>query len=237
MTGDSLKDRLVRSLEAARVKEAALLALCDDAPPPQAGSWTAKDNIAHLNTWREHAVRALDAARLGVPFEGPATDTDLDARNAEIYTAHRGDSATAVRAAAGASYTALIDAVLACSDADLLRKRPGNGGPVWSVVPGNGHSHVAQHLSYWAADRGDPKGAEDAATWGYAVETELFPENQAVADYNFACFYARKGNAEQSLPLLRAALRTRSDLRAWALEDADIEPIRDDPRVQSLLGA
>ena len=237
MTGDSLKDRLVRSLEAARVKEAGLLALCDDAPPSPAGSWTAKDNIAHLNTWREHAVHTLDAARQGKPFEGPAFDTDVDARNAEIYEAHRGDSAAAVRVAASESYTALIDAVLACSEADLLRERHGDAGPVWHVVPGNGHGHVAQHLSYWAVESGDPVGAEDAATWGYALDSELFPENQAVADYNFACFYARNGRADEALPLLRDALRSRPELRTFALEDVDIEPIRDDPRLQSLLGA
>jgi hypothetical protein len=236
MTSDSLGDRLIRSLEAAQAREAVLLALCDDSPPAEAGLWTAKDNIAHLNTWREHGVRALDAARLAEPFEGPANDSDVDARNAEIYEAHRGDAAASVRAAAHASYLALIEAVRACSDADLLRERPGDGGPIWRVVPGNGHSHVAQHLSYWASDHDDPAGAEDAATWGYALDTELFPENQPVADYNFACFYARNGHADEALPLLRAALRARPDLRTFALDDADIEPIRDDPRVESLLG-
>ncbi|MGA8521799.1 MAG: hypothetical protein WB807_01935 [Candidatus Dormiibacterota bacterium] len=237
MTGGSLQDRLVQSLEAARLKEAVLLALCDDASPSKSGSWTAKDNIAHLNTWREHAVRALDAARLGTPFEGPSTDVDLDARNAEIHAAHRGDSAAAVRAAAGESYTALIDAVLACSEEDLLRERAGNAGPVWHVVPGNGHGHVAQHLSYWAVERGDPAEAQEAATWSHALDSQLFPENQPVADYNLACFYARNGRADEALPLLKAALQSRPDLRTFALEDADIDPIRDDPRVQSLLGA
>jgi Mycothiol maleylpyruvate isomerase N-terminal domain len=237
MTLDPLKERLVRSLAAARTQEAALLASVDDEPPSEVGGWTAKDNIAHLNTWREHAVRALDAARLGKPFEGPAIDTDVDAQNAEIYEAHRGDSAEAVRTAAGDSYAALIEAVRACSEADLLHERPGGGGPVWHVVPGNGHGHVAQHLSYWAADHGDPMGAEDAAKWGYALDGELFPEGQPIADYNFACFYARNGRADEALPLLQAALQSRPDLRAFALEDADIEPIRDDPRVQSLLGA
>ena len=66
--------------------------------------------------------------------------------------------------------------------------------------------------------------------------SDLFPENQPVADYNFACFFARNGNADDALPLLRAALRSRPGLRAYALDDADIEPIRDDPRVASLLG-
>jgi Protein of unknown function (DUF1706) len=237
MNGESLKYRLVQSLEAARAKEATLLALCDDSPPEESGGWTAKDNIAHLSTWREHAVRALDAMRLGHPVDGPANESDLDGRNAEIYEAHRGDSAAAVRAAASDSYGALIAAVNACTDEDLLRERPDNGGPVWRVVPGNGHGHVAQHLSYWAAEHDDPGGAEDAARWTYALDTELFPDNQAVADYNFACFYARNAHADQALPLLAAALQSRPDLRAFALEDADIEPIRDDPRVQSLLGA
>jgi hypothetical protein len=236
MTGESLRDRLVPSLEAAQTQEAELLALCDDSPPHEAGRWTAKDNIAHLNAWREHAVRALDAARLEVPYEGPSTDSDLDARNAEIYEVHREDSAAAVSAAAAASYAALIEAVRACSDADLRRERPGNSGPVWLVVPGNGHGHVAQHLSYWAVEHGDPSGAEESAKWSYALDSDLFPENQPVADYNFACFYGRHGNADDALPLLRAALRARPGLRAYALEDADIDPIRDDPRVASLLG-
>jgi Protein of unknown function (DUF1706) len=237
MTSDSLRDRLVQSLEAAQTQEAVLLALVDDAPPQESGVWTAKDNVAHLSTWRQHAVRTLDAMRLGRPVDGPANESDLDGRNAEIYEAHRGDSAATVRATAAESYAALIAAVQACSDDDLVRERPANGGPVWHLVPGNGHGHVAQHLSYWAADHGDPAGAEEAAKRGYALDTELFPEDQPVADYNFACFYARNRHADHALPLLAAALRSRPDLRAFALQDADLEPIRGDPRIQSLLGA
>ncbi len=167
VTNDSLKERLVQSLAAAREREAVLLALVDDSSGAEHGRWSAKDNIAHLNAWRQHAVRALVAAQEGTAFEGPADDTDLDARNAEIYAEHHGDSAAIVRAIAAESYTALIDAVIACSDADLFRERPDNGGPVWRVVPGNGHGHVAQHLSYWAVEHGDPLAAEAAARWSY----------------------------------------------------------------------
>jgi hypothetical protein len=237
MTDDSLKARLVQSLEAAQVREAVLLALVDDSPPAAEGVWTVKDNVAHLIVWRENAAGILDSARTGADYDGPANDGDVDAQNAEIYKAHRADSAEAVRAAAPASYAALIDAIRACSEDDLLRERPNDAGPVWRVVPGNGHGHVAQHLSYQTAEQGDPAGAEDAAKWGYALDTELFPENQPVADYNFACFYARNGHADEALPLLQAALRVRPDLRSFAGEDADIAPIRDDPRVESLLKA
>jgi hypothetical protein len=237
VTDASLGDRLVQSLEAAQAREAVLLALCDDEPPAVEGVWTVKDNIAHLSVWREHAAEILDAARMGTEYEGAATDGDIDAQNAEIYEAHRADTAATVRAAAPASYAALITAIRACSEVDLLRERPNDAGPVWRVVPGNGHAHVAQHLSYWAADRGDDAASEEAARWGYALDVELFPDNQPIADYNLACFYARNGNADQALPLLQASLRARPDLRAFALEDADIEPIRDDPRVESLLRA
>ena len=237
MTTASLSDRLVQSLRAAQEKEAVLLPVVDDAPSADDGRWSAKDNVAHLNTWREHAARTLTAARLGTPFPGPAVDTDVDASNAVIYEEHRDDSAAAVRDAFKASYSALVEAITACSEDELLRERPDNGGAVWLVVPGNGHAHTSQHLTYWAIDRGDPQGAEEAAKWSYAIDSDLLPENQPVADYNFACFYARNGNVEKALPLLSAALRARPTLRAFALEDVDIEPIRDDPRVQSLLGA
>ena len=236
MTGDSLKTRLLKTLDAARTREAALLALCDDSPPSHVDRWTAKDNVAHLSAWREHAARTLDAVRRGVPVDGPVDAKDIDGRNAAIYEAHRHDSAATVRVAARESYAALVDALNACSDDDLLRDRPENGGPVWQVVPGNGHAHVAQHLSYWAAENDDQAGAEDAARWAYALDTDLFPEHQAIADYNFGCFYARNGRADEALPLLGAALRSRPEMRSFALDDTDIEPIRDDPRVQSLLG-
>ena len=239
MTEATLRDRLLTTLEAARLREQALRDLCDDAPSPVADQWTAKDNVAHLNTWREHAVRTLDAMRSGNPLEGPLDDRNVDDTNAEIYAAHRADSAASVRAAFDTTYAALIAAVAACSDEELRRERPGNGGAVWRVVPGNGHAHVAQHLSYWYIDHDDATAAEDAAVWAHILETGLFPdaEDRVVADYNLACFYARNRRVEEALPLISNALRAQPDLRAWASADPDIEPIRDDPRVQSLLGS
>jgi hypothetical protein len=235
----TLRDRLLTTLDAARVRESVLIDLCDDEPSQVAEQWTAKDNVAHLNTWREHAIHTLDAMRLGEPLEGPFDERDVDATNAEIYEAHRADSAATVRADAETTYAALIAAVAACTDEDLRRERPGNGGAVWRVVPGNGHAHVAQHLSYWYTDRDDPAAAEAAAIWAHTLETGLFPdaEDRAVADYNLACYYARNKQVEQALPLLGGALRAQPDLRAWATADPDLEPIRDDPRVQSLLGS
>ncbi|HEY6469890.1 MAG TPA: ClbS/DfsB family four-helix bundle protein [Candidatus Dormibacteraeota bacterium] len=237
MTEATLRDRLLQTLEAAEEHEAVLLALCDDTPAAEEGRWTAKDNIAHLNTWREHATRTLDAVRDGQTVDGPYDDSQIDGRNAEIYEAHRHDSADEVRTAAGTTYVALKAAVAACTDAELRRERP-TGGELWRLVPGNGHAHVAQHVSSWLAEHGDAAGAEATALWAYTLETELFPEpaDKAVADYNLACFYARNARVDEALPLLGGALRSQPDLRDWAMNDPDLTPIREDPRVQSLVG-
>jgi hypothetical protein len=237
VTEASLRDRLLQTLDAAQEHEAVLLALCDDTPSLVEGRWTAKDNVAHLNTWREHAIRTLDSVRLGETVEGPFDDSQLDERNAEIYEAHRQDSAGEVRAASASTYAALKQAVAGCSDDELSRERP-NGGAVWRVVPGNGHAHVAQHVSSWLAEHDDAAGAEATALWAFTLETDLFPEaaDRAVADYNLACFYARTARVEEALPLLAGALRSQPDLRDWARNDPDLAPIRDDPRVQSLDG-
>ena len=238
MTEASLRDRLLQTLDAAQEHEKVLLALCDDAPAADEGRWTAKDNVAHLNTWREHATRTLDAMRVGAPLEGPFDDSEIDGRNAEIYEEHRRDTSEAVRAASAATYAALKEAVAGCTDEALLAERP-SGGALWRFVPGNGHAHVAQHISSWLAEHGDPAGAEATAKWAYDLETELFPEpeDKAVADFNLACFYARNARVEEALPLLGSALRSQPDLRAWARNDPDLAPIREDPRVQSLIGS
>ena len=69
---------------------------------------------------------------------------------------------------------------------------------MWRVVPGNGHAHIAQHLSYWAFDHGDADGSGGGREVELRDRTDLFPENRPVADYNFACFYARNGNPEDA---------------------------------------
>ena len=238
MPDSDLKDRLIRTLEAARVREEALLAVCDDAPSAVAGQWTAKDNIAHLNAWRAYAARAIEAARLGQPIaESAEAGGDLDAQNDVIYQAHRGDSAATVLAAVDETYTALIDAIAACTDEDLLRERPGNAGPFWRIVPGNGHTHVSQHLSYYYAEHGDPAAAEDAAVWAHTLEVDLFPDpvERAAADYNLACYYGRTDRVAEALPLLASALRSRPDLRTWAAEDPDLDPIRERPEVRAVI--
>ena len=237
MSATSLKERLIATLEAARVREQVLVSASDDAPSTVPGQWTAKDNLAHLNEWRGYAMRTIEAVRLGQPIAETPEAGDVDAENEVIYQAHRGDTAADVVAAVNESYRGLIDAIDACTDEDLLKPRPGGAGPLWRIVPGNGHTHVSQHLSYYFTEHGDLAAAEDAAVRAHTIEVELLPDpvERAAADYNLGCFYARTDRAAKAVPLLASALRTRPDLKGWAAEDPDIDPIRDQPEVQALL--
>jgi hypothetical protein len=236
-TAASLRDRLVQTLDAARERESVLIARCDDAPAPVADQWTAKDNVAHLSAWREHAALTLDAMRLDQPLPELPYPADLDARNQVIFDAHQNDPADTVIAWAARTYTQLIEALRACSDEDLRRERPADAGPLWRIVPGNGHDHVAQHLTYWYAEHDNPAAADDAALWAHSLEVELFPDpaDRAVADYNLACFYARTGRGDEALPLLSTALKGRPDLLRWASDDPDLDSLRGNAELQQLL--
>jgi tetratricopeptide (TPR) repeat protein len=55
--------------------------------------------------------------------------------------------------------------------------------------------------------------------------------------YNLACAEALLGESDAALEHLGAAVRERPSLAADALQDADLEPIRDDPRFSELVAA
>jgi tetratricopeptide (TPR) repeat protein len=198
----------------------------DDSPPAEPCRWTARDHLAHLAAWREYAASVLDAVRTGAPAPVVA---DEDERNAEIYAETRGLSAAEVADRAERSYERLERALDACSDADLLKpRRSGSDTPVWGVVPGNGETHVAEHLVYWHLEQGDQAAAERVARRLYEVETGAFPDqrNRAEAAYNLGCFYATVGRRDEAVDLVERALELDRGLRGWALEDPDLEPIR-----------
>jgi HPt (histidine-containing phosphotransfer) domain-containing protein len=236
MTDEELRTQLRRTVEAAREKERTLAELCEDAPSEVDGRWTAKDHVAHLSAWREHAARVFDAAVHG---EDLAEDFDIDTENARTYATNRDRSAHDVLTAAGASYDQLLAAIDATTEAVLQRDRKGRAGPVWRVVPGNGHTHVGEHVIQLQLEHGDEEAAEATAMWVHGLDL-LFTDvqSQAVADYNLACFYARAGRAEEAVPLLRRSLeKGNASLTEWAREDADLNNIRHRPEVSALLGA
>ncbi len=229
----ALKPLLRRTLEAGYEREQLLAGLSDEAPSEIAERWTAKDHVAHLSSWREFAVRALELSHTASEYPQISS---IDEENAHTYAVNRERPAADVLTAARASQAALLAAVEACSEDDLRRPRPEGGTSYWRVIPGNGHAHVAQHLIQWHLEAGDEAAAEEVALWARDLDG-LFTDTQSQANaaYNLACFYSRAGRLDDALPLLRRSLEMEPSLRAWARDDPDLLRVRGAPEVQALL--
>ena len=53
--------------------------------------------------------------------------------------------------------------------------------------------------------------------------------------YNLACAEAQLGESDAALEHLRAAVSERPSLAEYAVEDGELEPLRDDPRFSALV--
>jgi tetratricopeptide (TPR) repeat protein len=235
----AIKDTLRSLIKAGREKEASdLVPFVDDAQPPELGRWTAKDNLAHLTAWRLSAAAELAAARTGDASAVPTAE--VSDFNARTYEAERDKPAASVLDAGLRSWNSLLAAFEACSEDELAKpriRRPEQ--PAWMVIPGNTYFHVAEHLGYWYAERGDEAAAEEVAKWAHGLATQSFTEDRSrgIADYNLGCFYALRGRADEAIPYLRSAVELNPSLKDWAKTDTDLDPIRSEPEVVSLLSA
>ena len=232
-----MKQKLLDLIEAGRAKEHAdLVKHVDNRPPAEQGQWTAKDQLAHLTAWREIAIAELNAGRTGA--EPPDISNDDDVENAKTYARTHPLPAAAILESASHSWDELASAVEACSEEDLTLPRSRQPGQaLWQTVPNNAYFHLAEHIGYWYTETGDQAAAEAVAKWGYELIRGTFDDDRqrGVAAYNLGCFYAARGRAGEAMPYLRDGIRLRPDLREWARQDRDLDPIRSDPDLVRLL--
>ena len=72
-----IKTKLIAVIERGEADQAALVALLSDADKAAIGEpdhWAVKDQIAHLNFWRDRTLRRLIAVRDGAEPPGPSPD-------------------------------------------------------------------------------------------------------------------------------------------------------------------
>ena len=232
-----MKAKLLDLIDAGREKETeALVPFVDDSAPESPGGWTAKDQLAHLMSWRQVAIAELDGARTAGPV--PDFSTDSDAENAKFYAQTHDQPARLIIETAAGSWDAMAVAVSACSEETLEGPRPRRPSQrLWMVVPLNVYNHVAQHLAYWSWDQDDEAAAERAAIWGHDLAIATFPDDRTLgaAEYNLGCIYAQRGMAARALPLLKRGFELRPDLVDWAKTDTDLDQIHSNPELAALL--
>lgn len=167
----------------------------------------------------------------------PPPQVDDDTQNAIIYETYRDRPAAEILAVARQSWDRIAAAIAACSEDELMRPHPhGKDRTISDSGPGT-VGHLGTHLMFWNRESGDEASAEAAMRWAYDVEIAgaLDAKARAYASYNLACYYAVGGRAGEAAPLLRDSFEGAPDLVEWARKDADLDPIRGDREIASLL--
>lgn len=93
--------------------------------------------------------------------------------------------------------------------------------------------HVSSHVSDFYIQNGKLEKAV-ALQEALTEEYKQFPTWKGNAVYNLACFYSLQGMKEKALENLKIAFNERPTLIEWSRQDADMDPLRDDPDFQAL---
>lgn len=112
------------------------------------GSWSVKDNLAHLTVWQNYMQERLRAAHAGseppTPFSQFSSEDEI---NEYVYQQNKDRPLADVLADFTTSYQSLLALVEATPEEVLTSPFPWNkgGNPSWEFVAGNTYGHYEEH--------------------------------------------------------------------------------------------
>lgn len=116
--------------------------------PTVNGTWSIKDNIAHLTAWQGYLLNQLQGVILGQepPQFMPGLSTE-DEINERVYQEHKDRPLAEVLATFRASYQQVLATIQAMSEETLNTPFPWStkGNPVWPLIAGNTYGHYQEH--------------------------------------------------------------------------------------------
>jgi len=119
------------------------------------GSWSVKDNLAHLTVWQNYQASRLEGILKGEepPDLVPGAETE-DEQNDYFYHQRKDASLAEVRADFRASYKRIVAATQALSWEALNKPFPWyeNNVPVSAYTIGNTYEHYKEHgdiIQHW----------------------------------------------------------------------------------------
>ena len=102
-------------------------------------------------------------------------------------------------------------------------------------VPGK--AYEVSGWEVWAPFRALYEAGDYAAVVDRARALVESEPRYAVPLYNLACCESLAGRTDDALEHLRQAIELQDGMRSYAKEDSDLDPIRDDPKFEELVGA
>lgn len=196
--------------------------------------WSAKDYVAHMAHWAQHAATRWTA--LAQSSEPDRTSVQVEAANAACYQRWAHASWPEVQAELSRAQTAMLAALSAFDEAKLAVPLGGEERPLWQDVVGSTSTHPLTHLAEFYAQHGRPRDAGQLwQEWSQLVAPlDQKPEWAGLVHYNAACGLALSGNREQAIVELRRALELRPSLAPWSRRDTDLALLQDVPEYKRL---
>ena len=244
MTGETtdVRGKLIAVIERAEADQAALVARLSDAEKAAIGEadrWTVKDQIAHLNFWRDRALRELIALRDGAAAPEPLNEDD-DPVNARNFVQHQRTPWSEVAGESDRIFREAKQVIGQLSDAQLTKAHPSAADGAFTRADrfvSDYMEHPAEHLTQVYRERGETARAEEQERATIELLREVAGQRWAVygyALYNLGCFYARRGETEKAIAAVGEALGVVPGLVEQSREDRDLDALRDLPAFQTL---
>jgi hypothetical protein len=225
-----LQETILKILAGGRAVEQRFVAGLSEAERVETGSladWSAKDELAHMATWKLRRGGTFLAWMRG---ESLADYEEFDEINAQDYAKNIDLSWETLGLELDQGYTLLIEIVSQMTD-EQLRRTPLDDTPLWRRIIGVGFIHPVYHVSDYHFRHGRVDQA--SGVWGEAEPVLVTLEEsdvwRGVCRYNQACFYALGGQPERAVALLRDSLALNPELADLSKEDSDLDPIRARP--------
>lgn len=201
-------------------------------------AWAPKEYIAHLAFWRDRETERVQARGRG---EAGTSYVDFQPLNTESFPDLAANTWDQAIERSRLSIEAMIAALEALPSSVLLEpaREPDETGTisVLEMVVNNGYAHPQQHLAEMTAARGDAAGAAalQRRMLDAVIALDAGPAIAANARYNRACALAATGQRSEAISLLRQSFADNPRLIAWARQDTDLDPLRDDPAFQAMV--
>lgn len=184
--------------------------------------WQPKDTLAHIVEWQAITSYRLASARQG---ETPATYSDVDVKNNEIFLQYRSFAYLDILVHADEIVADITDQISTFPLEDLLNPERYSwlsGQPLFWRVAHSLYFHPNFHLAQLELKHGDRTSADERMlrTIQDMLALDDSPRWQGLYLYNLACYYMIPNDMENALASLGRAFALRPELVDWSKSDS-----------------
>jgi hypothetical protein len=199
--------------------------------------WAAVPTVAHNTEFKAQQAERITAVLAGGV---PPAFGEIDHRSPAVYGRHAARAAVAVVGESRQVTASLLDGVRALGDDDLVdpSRHPWlNGRPLWLQIIVRGFWHPTGHVAEYYLGHGRPGRA--VALQQHMLATTRYLDAPAsvagMAAYSLACAHAVAGGTEDAVRTLAEAIALNPDVRANAVRDPDLDPLRSSGQLTAIL--